>query len=110
MLAEEIQAATLGATMAARQKGGHMTIDSDAPHPPRTRYAPRLRLLFAWVMLIMIMSFLFCSADSHPAWGLGDGHDDVHVEYDDVGYGYDADAMMTTMIQIMMAMIMIDAK
>ena len=59
MLAEEIQAATLGATMAARQKGGHMTIDSDAPHPPRTRYAPRLRLLFAWVLMIMIMSFLF---------------------------------------------------
>ena len=59
MLAEEIQAATLGATMAARQKGGHMTIDSDAPHPPRTRYAPRLRLLFAWVLMIMIMSFFF---------------------------------------------------
>ena len=62
--------------MAARQKGGHMTIDSDAPHPPRTRYAPRLRLLFAWVLMTMIMSFFF-PANSHPAWGLGDGHDDV---------------------------------
>ena len=36
-----------------------MTIDSDAPHPPRTRYAPRLRLLFAWVLMIMMMSFFF---------------------------------------------------